>query len=278
MLFALAYRILGTRADAEDVVQDAYLRWQSARDEEVRSPRSFLTTVVSRLSLDALKAAHRKRETYIGPWLPEPLVEPLGTQHLEMAESLSVAFLHLLESLSPAERVAFLMREIFDADYTEVAATLDTSEANSRQLVTRARKHLSEHRPRFRVDRDRQQQVLNQFLSACAAGDPSNLAAMLSEDAAVYSDGGGRVPSALNPIHGSDRVARFLTGIAAKSGAGLRVEFVDVNGEIGALLHDGKRPFSVVTLELEDDGRIRTVFLVNNPEKLPSAKIDARGV
>ncbi len=200
LLFGLAYRMMGTRADAEDLVQDAYVRWQSAAPDEVRSPKSYLTTVVARLALDRLKAAYRQRETYVGQWLPEPLVEPEGTQTMEMAESLSLAFLHVLESLSPSERVAFLLREVFDADYEEVAAALQTSEANTRQLVARARKRIQDRRPRFPVDRDRHAVVLREFLNACATGDPAQLTAVLAEDVVLYSDGGGKVSAALNPI------------------------------------------------------------------------------
>jgi RNA polymerase sigma-70 factor (ECF subfamily) len=269
LLFALAYRMLGRRADAEDIVQDAYLRWRAARDEEIRAPKSYLTTIVARLALDALKAAYRRRETYVGPWLPEPLVEPLGTGPVEMAESLSLAFLHVLETLSPAERVAFLLRDVFDAEYSEIAAVLETSEANARQLVTRARQHLRERRPRFPVDRGRHQQVLRQFLESCATGDPARLAAILSERAVVFSDGGGKVPSALQPITGADRAARLLTGLARKGAAGARVEIADVNGEAGAVLLVGDTVVSVVAIDLDDQGRICAVFLVNNPEKLP---------
>ena len=171
---------------------------------------------MARLALDGLKAAHRQRETYVGPWLPEPLVEPMGTKPVEMAESLSLAFLRLLESLSPSERVAFLLREVFDAGYEEVAAALETSEANSRQIVARARKHIQERRPRFAVDRGRQSAVLREFLTACATGDPTQLTALLSEDAVLYTDGGGKVSAALNPIVGADRVVRFLIGIGRK--------------------------------------------------------------
>lgn len=163
-LFGLAYRMLGTRADAEDVVQESFLRWNNASLDEIRSPRSYLLTVVARLSLDALDMAHRKRETYAGEWLPEPLTEDETPEGLyEKAESLSIAFLHVLEALTPAERVAFLMREVFDEPYSEVATALGASEANSRQLVARARKHLSERRPRFMVDRERHQQILQRF-------------------------------------------------------------------------------------------------------------------
>ena len=271
-LFALAYRMLGSRADAEDVVQEAWLRWQAAKEDEIRAPKSYLTTVVAHLALDSLKAAYRKRETYTGPWLPEPLVEPAGTATVEMAESLSVAFLHLLETLAPAERVAFLLREVFDADYAEVAAALETSEANCRQLVTRARKRLEERRPRFRVDRETHRQVLTQFLESCASGDPARLAAMLSEDVTVYSDGGGKVPSARQPVSGADRAARLLTGLAKKGAAGGRVEFAEINGEPGVVLLAGAAWVSVVTIEIDGTGKIRGVFLVNNPEKLAAAR------
>jgi len=234
----------------------------------VRSPKSYLTTVVARLALDGLKAAHRKRETYVGPWLPEPLVEPMGTEAVEMAESLSLAFLHLLESLSPAERAAFLLREVFDAGYDEVAAALETSEANSRQIVARARKHIQERRPRFTVDRDRQIAVLREFLAACATGDPSQLTAMLADEAVLYSDGGGKVSAALNPIFGADRVARFLIGIGKKLPA-VTVQLADVNAGIGAVLLDAGRPFSVMALDLTPDGRIGSLYFVSNPDKLP---------
>jgi RNA polymerase sigma-70 factor (ECF subfamily) len=269
-LFALAYRMLGTRADAEDVVQEAWLRWESARDADVRAPRSYLTTIVARLALDALKSARRKRETYIGPWLPEPLVEAPGTRHVEMAESLSVAFLHVLESLSPSERVAFLLREVFDAGYDEIASALDTSEANTRQLVTRARKHLHDERPRFSVDRDQQRRVLESFLQACSTGNPSALTAILSEDAVLYGDGGGKVPSALNPIYGPDRISRFLVGVTPKIPPGTQIEFTEVNGEPGLLLVADGRPHTVITIALDGEGRIRRIFSIANPEKLGS--------
>jgi RNA polymerase sigma-70 factor (ECF subfamily) len=268
LLFALAYRMLGTRADAEDVVQDAYLRWQAVPLEQVQSPKSYLTTVVARLALDGLKSAHRQRETYIGPWLPEPLVEPMGTKPVEMAESLSLAFLHLLESLSPTERVAFLLREVFDASYEEVAEVLETSEPNSRQIVARARRHLQDRRPRFAVDRDRQAAVLREFLSACATGDPSQLTALLSENAVLYTDGGGKVSAALNPIFGADRVVRFLIGVGRKIPA-LSVELAGVNGGLGAILRDGDKPYCVLALDLAPNGSIGSLYIVSNPDKLP---------
>jgi len=227
-LFSLAYRMLGTRADAEDIVQDAYLRWRSASIEEVRSPKSYLTTVVARLSLDSLKSARRKRETYVGEWLPEPLVEPPGTTAVEMAESLSLAFLHVLETLSPDERVAFLLREVFDAGYSEIAATLDTSESNCRQLISRARKHIRARRPRFQV------------------------------------------PATINPIYGADKVSRFFKGLVKKGvGADLSVKLVEVNANPGALLMQGENPNTVVSIQLDVSSKIRQIFLVTNPDKLP---------
>ena len=269
LLFSLAYRMLGVRSDAEDIVQESYLRWQSASPDEIRSPKSYLTTVVARLSLDALKAAHRKREVYVGPWLPEPLVAPDASVTLEMAESLSLSFLHVLESLSPAERAAFLLHDIFDAGYSEVAATLDTSEANSRQLVSRARNHLRERRPRFVVDQDRQQAVLQRFLAACNSGDTAELSTVLKEDVIVYSDGGGKARAALNPIYGVDKTIRFILGLMRKAPPELAGGyFASVNGEPGFIFTLEGKTASVLTLDLDEDERIRAIYFVANPDKL----------
>jgi RNA polymerase sigma-70 factor, ECF subfamily len=274
LLFSMAYRMLGTRSDAEDAVQEAYLRWQEAADEEIRSPRAYLTTVVARLSLDTLKSAMRKREVYVGPWLPEPIVEPLaepfGIHSYEMAQSLSIAFLRLLEALSPPERAAFLLREVFDMPYPEIAGILETSEANCRQLVARARKSVQGQRQRFVVDKKHHREVLENFLAACVSGDPSHLMAMLRDDAVLYSDGGGKVRSALNPIYGADRISRFFAGIIKKGRSeGISPKFATINGEIGALIYSGERLVSVVSLQLDEAGRIVNVFAVSNPEKLP---------
>jgi RNA polymerase sigma-70 factor (ECF subfamily) len=277
-LFLLAYRMLGTRTDAEDVVQDAYLRWLNASDGEIRMPKSYLMTVVSRLSLDALKSAQRKREVYTGPWLPEPLVEPDGVQRLEMAESLSIAFLHVLELLSPAERIAFLLREVFDIPYAELAETLENSEENCRQIVARARKHVHAKRPRFTVDRDQHSQVLREFLAACASGNTGKLSALLRKDAVLYSDGGGKATAALNPISGADRIVRFFAGLAKKGVPGkIRAEFVTVNGQPGALLFEADHLETVVSLALDESNKVADIFLVLNPDKLPNkAPISAR--
>jgi RNA polymerase sigma-70 factor, ECF subfamily len=272
LLFSLAYRMLGTRSDAEDIVQDAWLRWRTASSDEIRQPKSYLTTIVARLALDSLKSARRQRETYIGEWLPEPIVEPPGSSSAEMAESLSLAFLHILETLTPDERVAFLLREVFDADYAEIANTLETSESNCRQLIARARKHIRDRRPRFKVDRDRQQSVLQQFLSACQTGDPSKLLPLLSPEVVLHSDGGGKVPATMNPIYGADKVQRFFFGIAKKGATiGLTPKWVDVNGNPGALLMQGDHPATVVSIQLTESGQIDRIFLVTNPDKINHA-------
>lgn len=269
VLFSLAYRMLGTRADAEDVVQETFLRWQGAEEAEIRAPKSYLTTIVARLSLDALKKARMKREVYVGPWLPEPIVEPAGTHTMEMAESLSLAFLYVLEKLSPAERVAFLLREIFETSYPEVASILGVTEANSRQMVTRARKRIREGHSRFHVDREQHLDVINSFLAACASGDLSQLLRVLREDAVLYADGGGKVTAALNPIVGAERVARFFAGLVKKGRiAELRAQEAEVNGEPGVLIYEGDRLESVVAVRVDEDGRIADIFLVVNPEKL----------
>jgi RNA polymerase sigma-70 factor (ECF subfamily) len=269
LLFSLAYRMLGTRADAEDIVQDAYLRWQAASQEEVRAPKSYLTTVVARLSLDSLKSARRKRETYVGEWLPEPIVEPKGSSAIEMAESLSLAFLHILETLSPDERIAFLLREVFDTDYAEIAATLETSEPNCRQIIARARKHIRDRRPRFKVDEARQQNVLEQFLAACQSGDPSRLLPLLSPEVEMHSDGGGKVQATINPIYGADKVSRFFQGIVKKGAiAGVTAKFATVNGAPGAVLMQGDNRSAVLSIELNESGQIHRIFFIVNPDKL----------
>jgi RNA polymerase sigma-70 factor (ECF subfamily) len=189
-----------------------------------------------------------------------------------MAQSLSIAFLHLLESLSPPERAAFLLREIFEMPYDEISAILETSEANCRQLVTRARKNIRDQRRRFVVDRKHHRQMLENFLAACASGDPSRLMATLQQDAVLYSDGGGKVRAALNPIYGADRISRFFAGIMTKHAEENRhAQFAEVNGELGALIYTSGQLSHVVTLQLGESGMIQNIFLLANPDKLPAA-------
>jgi RNA polymerase sigma-70 factor (ECF subfamily) len=268
LLFSIAYRMTGTRADAEDAVQEAFLRWQAADRDAIDSPRAFLTTVISRICLDLLKSAHRKREVYVGSWLPEPIVGP-APEPVELAESLSMAFLHVLESLSPSERVAFLMHDVFDASYSAVADALDTSGANARQLASRAREHLRARRPKARIQRAQHEKLLWAFLQACTNGDEATLLGMLKQDAVLYSDGGGKVRAAINPILGADRIVRFILGLREKGIGELRAAPAEVNGEPGAAITRNGQPYMIHAIEVVDD-RIQTIFYVVNPEKLPA--------
>jgi len=266
LLFSIAYRMTGTRADAEDAVQETYLRWAADRSS-ILCPRAFLITVISRICTDILKSARRKREVYVGAWLPEPIVGP-NTEAVELAESLSLAFLHLLESLTPAERVAFLMHDVFDASYDEIAVTLEISCGNARQLASRAREHLRARRPKKRVEREKHQQLLWAFLQACDAGDAARLVRLLKDDAVLYSDGGGKVRAAINPIYGADRIIRLILALRKKGIGDLRGQLVEVNGAPGAAITLDGRPYSIQSIDIEDD-RIQSVFYVMNPDKLP---------
>ncbi|MEO5924029.1 MAG: RNA polymerase sigma factor SigJ [Bryobacteraceae bacterium] len=269
-LFGLAYRALGSRADAEDVVQDAFLRWQSV-DEQVESPKAYLTTIVSRLALDQLKSARRKREEYVGVWLPEPVMTGASPEDtVEMAESLSTAFLFVLEALGPEERVAFLLHDVFAYEYAEIAETLQTSEANARQLVSRARKHVRDRRPKFKVDPAQHRDVLQAFHGAAMRNDVGTLTGLLRQDAVLYSDGGGKASAAVNPVYGADRVARFFAGIAKKATAEVGWKIEDSGGVPSLLLSDQGAVVTLITFDLDEDGRIATVLVHRNPDKLPS--------
>lgn len=267
-LFAVAYRMLGSVADAEDMVQEAYLRWRVAPHESIESPRAYLTTVVTRLSIDALRSARAKRETYFGTWLPEPVVaDGAPDEPVEMAESLSMAFMVMLESLTPTERAALLLREVFDYEYSEIAEALGKSEANCRQLVRRARERLAERTRRFEVTTEERERVFHEFVDAVSSGNVEGLVGMLAADSTLWSDGGGKAKAAINPIHGPDRIARFLVGIRSKYPDGMGARFVRVNGEPGVVLTLDGHPDSVVTLRLGPSG-VEDVYIVRNPDKL----------
>lgn len=271
-LFSIAYRMLGSAADAEDVVQDAFLRWQRADQADVRSPRAYLGATVTRLAVDHLRSARVRREDYVGPWLPEPLVgvdehDPLAAATL--AESLSTAFLVLLERLTPTQRAAFLLREVFGFEYAEVARMLQTSEPNARQLVQRAKQHIAAGRPRFAPDRRAAAQLAERFLTACSGGDMQALLEMLSADAVAYADGGGKFAAARRPILGAARVARFVASVVNKWRASGDVRPAAVSGGIGLLFHAGGRLRAVLTIATADDRRhVASVFIVVNPDKL----------
>jgi len=278
LLFAIAYRMVGTVSDAEDLVQEAYVRWQGSAGE-VQAPKAFLTTVVTRLAIDHLKSARVRRETYIGPWLPEPLLtvqSPSADQNLALAESLSTAFLILLEHLTPVERAAFLLREIFDYDYDEIAAVLDKNEANCRQIVKRAKDHLQGRQRHLPVSRHAQEALLVEFRKACEQGDMEGLLAILSDDAILYSDGGGKIAAAVNPIYGADRVARFLLGITAKGGPGRVARVAEVNGAPGLIVERDGVLDSIISFELNGD-KIQTIYGVRNPDKLKTVSKQATG-
>ena len=267
LLRSIAYRMLGSVADAEDVVQEAYLRWRGAAD--VRDAKAYLSTTVTRLSIDHLRSARVRRERYVGPWLPEPLLgtEPDASEAAEISDSLSMAFLLVLENLTPTERAAFLLREVFDYPYEAVAETLGTSEANARQLVHRAKERMRERRTRFEADRVKQRELLGLFLAACARGEVEPLIEMLAEDAVLYSDGGGVVTAARVPIHGPRRIATFLTRITRGVPPDVEWHAEDVNGQLGMVARRDGRPWTVLTADVAD-GRLQTIYIVVNPEKL----------
>ncbi len=260
--------MLGSAAEAEDVLQEAFLRFASRTQREVESPRAFLTTIVTRLCLDQLRSARARREEYVGPWLPEPIATGDPEGRTELAESIGMAFLVLLERLSPLERAAFLLHEVFDYPFAEVAAALGTSEAACRQLASRARAHVDAGRPRFAAPEAKKREMLHAFLASVAAGDLAGLTKLLADDVVARSDGGGRVHAALKPVHGADRVARFVLGVAKKVTPGVTSELATINGEPGMVVkdEDGVVQFAL-TLSVSGD-RITDVWIVNNPEKL----------
>jgi RNA polymerase sigma-70 factor (ECF subfamily) len=269
MLFSIAYRMLGSVMDAEDLIQDAYLRWQEAPETEVRSPRAYLTTIVTRLAINQLRAARTRRETYVGPWLPEPLVTENTPDTVELAESLSMAFLVLLERLSPIERAVFLLHEVFDFEYAEIARMVDKTEANCRQLLARARKRLGALRGRFEPDPAQARRLTQRFTEASMAGDLDGLLALLAEDITLWADGGGKGRGAARkPVRGATPVARFLLGVMRNIvPAGTVLRAVEINGQPGFIAYVSGRPLSALILDIRD-GRIQTIYAIGNPDKL----------
>jgi len=268
-LFGIAYRMLGDVAAAEDVVQDAYLRWHSVDAATVDTPAAYLTTVVTHLCRDALTAAQRQREVYPGPWLPAPLVDARSatSPQAEQDAALSMGVLVLLETLTPIQRAVYVLRESFDVSYTTIARIVDRSPAACRKIAQRARQHVGTRNHRFATTRREQEDVVRAFVSAIEDGDPERLGAVLAEDATSYSDGGGEVTAALRPIYGHDRITRFLLGIAGNAPEGLVVEHQHVNGEPGLLLHVNGQVQSVWAFDVLD-GRLHTLYTVLNPSKL----------
>ncbi len=273
-LWRVAYRMLGSRAEADDAVQDAWLRWHGARQTEIRSPQAWLTTTVTRLCIDRLKQLRIEREHYTGPWLPEPLVEEPPADHaVELASELSIALMALLERLAPEERAAFLLHDIFDTGYGDIAQILGKSEVACRQLVSRAARRVRDEKPRVQVPVEAKQKLLDGLLQALQTQDRDGLMKLLAKDAAWTSDGGGRARAARRVIHGAERVARFGTGVFRKIIAHIEFKPVRVNDEPGCAAFYQGRLFSVMTIRT-DGQRILDVFSILNPEKLQAVTID----
>jgi RNA polymerase sigma-70 factor, ECF subfamily len=268
---ALAYRMLGARAEAEDVVQDAWLRWRGVDHAAIAEPRAWLATTVTRLCLDRLKSARARREVYVGPWLPEPVVdETLAADGPgELAEDLSVALMLALERLSPLERAAFILHDVFDLGFAEVARGLGRSEEACRRLASRARTHVRETRPRYPVSPEESERLVEAFHRAAALGDLADLTALLAEDAVLYSDGGGRRPAALIPIHGRDAIARLFEALARRNPeyAQSSSRFALINGDPGLVLRAPSGELTTVAFEI-GGGAIQGIYIMRNPDKL----------
>jgi RNA polymerase sigma-70 factor (TIGR02957 family) len=279
LMFSIAYRMTGSISDAEDIVQEAYLRLTRALREgtSINSPKAYLATVTTRLAISHLRSARVRREAYVGAWLPEPLVAddvapataPDPAERAEMSDSLSMAFLVLLESLSPTERAVFLLREVFGYDYTEIAEITGKSEANCRQIFARARHHVDEGKPRFDASREQREEVARRFFDAAAGGDLNALLSLLAPDVVAIGDGGGKGQALLEPMHGPERVARFLLGLYRRAEKqGTYAVPALVNGQPGAVAYDAEgRVASVFALDIAD-GLVQTVRSVVNPDKL----------
>jgi RNA polymerase sigma-70 factor (ECF subfamily) len=269
-LFGLAYRLLGSRSDAEDVVQDAWLRWHQADRSAIRDVEAWLVTATTRLGIDRLRLARTEREHYPGPWLPEPLTvdeSPTPENRADIGSQVSLAFLSLLERLGPEERAAFLLKEVFDYDYAQVARLVGHSEANCRQMVHRARQRLQAERPRFEVAPDKHRRLLERFMHAAEAGDEAAIVALLDTNARLVSDGGGKVTAVIRPLEGAARIARLYGAVASRTGAQTQCRIGYVNGEPAILRWYQGRLHSITTIAIDGD-RITRVLSVLNPDKL----------
>src|SRR6266404_4834000 len=273
-LFAIAYRMLGSAMDAEDMVQETYLRYQTTPPQTIHSLKAYLTTILVHLCMEQLQLARRKRELYVGPWLPEPILTATTSEaadpekRVETEESISLAFLVLLEQLQPFERAVFLLREVFEYDFAEIATMLDKSEAACRRSFSRAKLHLRAHRPRFPASPQIHRQLLSGYFQAVQTGEMTPLMNLLSEDVTLWADGGGKVKqAALRPIRGREAVARFSLGTKRFWPENSRVELAEVNGQAALIIRANGQVFSVLTIDVEQ-GRIQAIRVIANPEKL----------
>ena len=275
VLMGVAYRMLGRVADAEDVVQEAWLRWSGADRAEVREPRAYLVRVTTRLAIDRLRQIKARGETYVGPWLPEPYVTDFGhtvedtAERAVLADSVSLAVLVVLESLSPLERAVFVLREAFGYPYADIASMLDRGEPAVRQLAGRARKHVDEGRPRYEVDPAQRRDLTERFLAAAAEGDLEGLMELLAPDVRLVGDSGGKAKAPLRILETADNVGRFLIAVAGKGIPEISFRFLELNGGPAVLVLSGDKPDSVFQVDVSA-GRIRSVYIVRNPDKLRS--------
>ncbi len=276
LLFSVAYRMLGTVADAEDAVQDAWLRWSSGDRSGVAEPKAYLVRITTNVALDRLRSAQARRETYVGPWLPEPmLTSPDIAEDAELSESVSMAMMVVLETLSPLERAVFVLKEVFGYPYAEIARALDRSEASVRQLGTRARKHVEARRPRFEAGGAERRAATERFLDAMLGGDINRLMEVLAPDVALWTDGGGKVKAPRRAIFGADKVGRWLAAVHGRPYKGVEpadmgVRRVDINGEPALVLDGPNGPISTITADVDASGRVLAIHLVANPDKLRS--------
>ncbi|MFI2435215.1 RNA polymerase sigma-70 factor [Streptomyces sp. NPDC018693] len=272
LLMGVAYRMLGRVADAEDVVQDAWLRWSGADRADVREPRAYLVQVTTRLAIDRLRGIKKRNEAYTGPWLPEPYVTDLASvpdtaERAVLADTVSLAVLVVLESLSPLERAVFVLREAFGYPYADIAAALDRTEPAVRQLAGRARRHVDERRPRYDVDPAERRELTERFLAAAVDGDLEGLMALLTPDARLVGDSGGKAKAPLRVLESAEKVGRFLGGVAEKGIPDMSLRLLELNGGIAALILSGGKPDSVLQLDVAD-GRVQSVYVIRNPDKL----------
>jgi RNA polymerase sigma-70 factor (ECF subfamily) len=271
LLFSIAYRMLGSVTDAEDILQDAFIRWQQSADLDVRSPRAFLVTIVSRLCINQLQSARVQREQYIGEWLPEPIVtdvasDPFGMMKID--ESVSMAFLLLLERLTPVERAVFLLREVFEYEYSEMASVLNLTTVNCRQILSRAREHVRAMRPRFEAPTQKHRELLHRFMEAAGLGEMEGLLDLLASDVALHSDSGGKALAVPNVVHGADKVARGIIGALKRLVPRDMVRrIVSVNGTTGVVNYRNGKAHSVLTFDVVAE-KIQTIYVITNPEKL----------
>lgn len=272
LLFGIAYRMLGSAMEAEDMVQEAYLRWRQQDEQTVENPRAFLTTVVTRLCIDQLRSARERREVYPGPWLPEPVPTSRAARPddtVAMRESLSLAYLLMLERLSPDERAAFLLRELFEYGYEELADILDTSQANCRQLVSRARRKMAlDAGSHSRPSSEREEQLIEQFIRACVRGEVQSVLDLLAPDATVLSDGGGKVAAAKVPITGAEAAARFCMRLVQLAPPGMKTRFASLNGQQAFVVYDAAGRVETVGFPQWSGGLIEDLLFVRNPDKL----------